>query len=184
MDHSPGVEHRYFSGGLVGDIFGVIASIGVVVSLLVSSWQTRELTRQTSINNVMAGVSAMYNGMERLHHIESLIAAEPWLYGHFYGSAPLPDDEDQRARVLTIAGMFADVVDYGLVIAETNPDIKFYAGWRDFALSLRRTSPAMVHMVGEHPMWWAALNKYWAEHPELRRLPLSERERAVRGWWA
>ena len=151
----------------MGDIFGVIASIGVVVSLLVSSWQTRELTRQTSINNVMAGVSAMYNGMERLHHIESLIAAEPWLYGHFYGSAPLPNEENQRARVLTIAGMFADVVDYGLVIAETNPDIKFYVGWRDFALSLRRTSPALVHMVGEHPMWWAALNKYWAEHPEL-----------------
>ncbi|MER7576091.1 hypothetical protein [Streptomyces sp. NPDC126514] len=150
----------------MADIFGVIASIGVVVSLLVSSWQTRELARQTSINTGVAGVSAMYNGMERLHHIEGLIAAEPWLYGHFYGGASLPDDENQRARVLTIAGMFADVVDYGLVITETNPDIKFYAGWRDFALSLRRTSPAMVHLVGERSAWWAALNKYWAEHPE------------------
>jgi len=149
----------------VGDVFGVIASIGVVVSLLVSSWQTRELTRQTKINNVMAGVSAMYNGMERLHHIESLIAAEPWLYGHFYGSAPLPGDEDRRARVLTVAAMYADVVDYGLVIAETTPDVTFYAGWRDFALSLRHTSPAMVHLVEDRPMWWAALNKHWAEHP-------------------
>ncbi|MFI1925798.1 MULTISPECIES: hypothetical protein [unclassified Streptomyces] len=150
----------------MSDIFGVIASIGVVVSLLVSSWQTRELTRQTSINNVMAGVSAMYNGMERLHHIETLIAAEPRLHGHFYGGASLPDDEDQRARVLTIAGMLADVVDYGLVITDTTPDIKFYAGWRDYALSLRRTSPAMAHLVEERPLWWAALNTYWGEHPE------------------
>jgi len=150
----------------VSDVFGVIASIGVVVSLLVSSWQTRELTRQTSINNVMAGVSAMYNGMERLHHIETLVAAEPGLYGHFYGGASLPADESQRARVLTIAGMLADVVDYGLVITESTPDIKFYVGWRDYALSLRRTSPAMSHLVEEHPLWWAALNKYWREHPE------------------
>ncbi|NEC86032.1 hypothetical protein [Streptomyces sp. SID12501] len=150
----------------MGEIFGVIASIGVVASLLVSSWQTRELTRQTSINNVVAGVSAMYNGMERLHHIESFFAAEPWLYGHFYGGASLPDDEDRRVRVLAIAGMLADVVDYGIVITELNPDIKFYAGWRDFALSLRCTSPAMVHLIEERPTWWAALNKYWAEHPE------------------
>ncbi|MDX3578382.1 hypothetical protein [Streptomyces sp. FL07-04A] len=60
----------------MSDVFGLIASIGVVVSLLVSSRQARELTRRTSINNVMAGVSAMYNGMERLHHIDTLVAAE------------------------------------------------------------------------------------------------------------
>ena len=150
----------------MGEIFGVIASIGVVASLLVASWQTRELTRQASLNNVMAGVSAMYNGMERLHHIDSFIAAEPWLYSHIYGGASLPEDEDERARVLSIAGMLADVADYGLVITELNPGVQFYVGWRDFALSLRRTCPAMVQLVGEHSAWWSALTKYWAEHPE------------------
>lgn len=149
-------------------IFGLIATIGVVASLLVSSWQTRELTRQTAISNGVAGVSAMYNGMERLHQIESLIAAEPWLYGHFYGGASLPDDEHQRVRVLVIAGMLADVVDYGLVITEASPDIKFYAGWRDYALSLRSTSPPIVHLIEERPKWWAAVAKYWADHPEQR----------------
>lgn len=150
----------------MGNVFGVIASIGVVVSLLVSSWQTRELTRQTAISNGMAGMSAMYNGMERLHHVDTLIAAEPWLHAHFYGGAPLPDDADRRARVLTIAGMLADVVDYGLVISEANPGVQFYAGWRDFALALRRDSPAVVRLVADRPAWWAALTRYWAEHPD------------------
>ncbi|MCX5048262.1 MULTISPECIES: hypothetical protein [unclassified Streptomyces] len=148
------------------DIFGVIASMGVVVSLLVSAWQTRELSRQTAINNGVAGAAAIYNGMERLHHIEGMIAAQPEMYDYFYGSADLPTEETVRARVLVLTGMLADTVNYGLMINALNPELKGYGGWRAFALRLRESSPALVHVVTEHPLWWPALSAHWSAHPQ------------------
>ncbi|MFF5978641.1 hypothetical protein ACFY78_07255 [Streptomyces olindensis] len=149
----------------MSEVFGLIASIGVVASLLVSAWQTRELTRQTVISNGVAGAAAIYNGMERLHHIEGVIAAQPELYAYFYGSAGLPRQEDTRARVLLITAMLADTVNYGLLINTLNPELKGYKGWQGFALRLRESSPALVHVVGEHPDWWPALSAHWAAHP-------------------
>ncbi|KMS69101.1 hypothetical protein ACM01_36490 [Streptomyces viridochromogenes] len=158
---------RYFrSGGTeVTDIFGLIAAIGVVASLLVSAWQTRELTRQTRISNGVAGAAAIYNGMERLHHVESLIAAQPELHVCFFGGAALPRQEDARARVLLIAAMLADTVNYGLMINALNPEMKGYRGWQSFALRLRDSAPVLVHVVNEHPHWWPALSSHWAAHP-------------------
>ncbi|QUC62986.1 hypothetical protein IOD14_43025 [Streptomyces sp. A2-16] len=149
----------------MADIFGVIASIGVVASLLVSAWQTRELTRQTAINNGIAGATARYNGLERLHYVESFIAAEPELHGYFYGGLELPAEGNERWRVLNLLRMLADTVDYGLMVNDLNPEIRSSDGWQDYALLLRASSPAFVYVVNEHPNWWAALSGHWAANP-------------------
>ena len=148
------------------DILGLITAVGVVASLLTSAWQMRELARQTTINNGIAGATHIYNGIERIQHFEEYIAAEPWLHAHFYERAGVPADEDQRIRVLALARMLADVVTYGLMIGSLNPQMRNYNGWKDFALVVRGTSPALVEVVNEHPEWWPALADHWAANPE------------------
>lgn len=147
-------------------VFGVIASIGVVASVLVSAWQTRELARQTAINNGIAGATARYNGLERLHYVESFIVSDPGLHAYFYEGAELPTEGNERWRVLNLLRMLADTVDYGLMVNELNPEIRSSDGWRHYALLLRASSPAFVHVVNEHPEWWVALSAHWAANPE------------------
>ncbi|MFF5881929.1 hypothetical protein [Streptomyces sp. NPDC012589] len=145
-------------------LFGLIASVGVVASLLVSAWQTRELTRQTVISNGVAGATAIYNGMERLHHIEGQSAARPELHAYFFEGGEPPAEEEVRTQVLVLARMLADTVNYGLMINTLNPELKGYNGWRGFALMLRDSCPALVATVNEHPTWWPALSGHWAAH--------------------
>lgn len=147
-------------------LFGVITSLGVIASLLFSAWQTRELTRQTAINNGIAGAAAGYNSLERLHAVDSFIATHPWLYNHFYGGAPIPDDPEQRARVLALVNMFADSIGYGLMTTTLAPAIQGYEGWREFALSVRSGCPALVQAVGANPGWYPTLAAHWNSHPE------------------
>ncbi|MDO0915488.1 hypothetical protein QQM39_33120 [Streptomyces sp. DT2A-34] len=149
----------------MANLFGLIASVGVVVSLLVAAWQTRELARQTAINNGIAGAAAIYNGIERIQHFESYITAEPWLHAHFYENADLPADENQRVRVLALSRMLADVLTYGLMISILNPEMRGYGGWKNFALEMRSTCPSLVEVVNEHPEWWPALAEHWAANP-------------------
>jgi hypothetical protein len=150
----------------VTNIFGLIASVGVVVSLLVAAWQTRELTRQTAINNGIAAATAIYNGMERIQDFEKCIAAEHWLHAHFYENAATPSDENRRVTVLCLARMLADVLSYGLVISLRNPEMRGYGGWENFALAMRGTCPALAEVVNEHPEWWPALVEHWAANPD------------------
>ncbi|GHH19801.1 hypothetical protein [Streptomyces lanatus] len=150
----------------MNDFFGLIASFGVVASLLMSTWQARELARQTAINNGIAGATHIYNGLERIQHFEGFIIAEPWLHAHFYGGAGIPADEAQRVRVLALARILADVVTYGLMIGSLNPQMRGYDGWKNFALVVRGTSPALVQVVNENPEWWPSLVAHWAANPE------------------
>ncbi|MFC8518724.1 hypothetical protein [Streptomyces sp. NPDC057257] len=150
------------------NIFGLIASVGVVVSLLVAAWQTRELTRQTAINNGIAASTAIYNGMERIQDFEKCLAAEHWLHAHFYENAGIPSDRSRRIHVLCLARMLADILSYGLVISARNPEVRGYGGWENYALAMRDTCPALVEVVNQHPEWWPALAEHWSANPVPR----------------
>jgi hypothetical protein len=144
----------------------VIASIGVLASLLIAAWQTRELTRQTKINNGLAGATATYNGLERLHYVDGFIATDPSLYDYFYGGASIPQDPERRARVLALVNILADSIDYGLMTTAVTPVVLGYEGWREFALVMRRDCPALVHAVRENPGFYPALVAHWDANPE------------------
>ncbi|MCQ9134074.1 MULTISPECIES: hypothetical protein [Streptomyces] len=154
----------------MADIFGVIASFGVLASLLIAAWQTRELTRQTKINNGLAGAQATYNGLERLHHVDGFIATDPSLYDYFYGGAPTPQDPQQRARVLALVNILADAIDYGIMTTAVTPVVLGYEGWRAYALTMRRDCPALVDAVRENPDFYPALVAHWEANPESAAL--------------
>ncbi|OXS33941.1 hypothetical protein [Streptomyces sp. XY006] len=149
----------------MADIFEVIAAVGVVSSLLIAAWQTRELTRQTKLNNGLAGATATYNGLERLHYVDGFIAEHPSLYEYFYGGAPIPQDPEQRARVMALVNILADSIDYGLMTTAVTPAVLGYEGWREFAVVMRRDCPALVHAVKENPGFYPALVKHWNANP-------------------
>ncbi|WP_159074351.1 hypothetical protein [Streptomyces dioscori] len=148
------------------EAFEMIAPIGVVASLLITAWQTRELARQTRTNNGLAGATATYNGLERLHQVDGFIAAHPSLYDCIYGGAPIPQDPEERARVMALVNILADSIDYGLMTTAVTPAVLGYEGWRAFATEMRHDCPALVHAVRDNPSFYPGIVTHWNSKPE------------------
>ncbi|WP_406269884.1 hypothetical protein OHT93_17345 [Streptomyces sp. NBC_00191] len=83
-----------------------------------------------------------------------------------YGGAAIPQEPEQRARVLALVNILADSVDYGLMTTSVTPVVLGYEGWRAFAVALRRDCPALVHVVRENPGFYPGLVAHWNANPE------------------
>ncbi|GGS93573.1 MULTISPECIES: hypothetical protein [Streptomyces] len=144
-------------------IFGIIASAAAVFSILFSAWQIRQLTRQTVITNGIAAASAIYNSVERLHNVGTLIFQHPQLNKYFFNDAPVPGPGDEKEQVLTLAHMFADALDYGLMIKSLAPGTSEYDCWDHYVAGMFASSPALRQVVLDHPSWWPTLAPHLPE---------------------
>jgi hypothetical protein len=142
-------------GSVVGDVAQLIGSIGVIGSLLLMAWQTRQLAHQTAVSNTVGKTAARYNALERLHDIHKLIIEYPELRPYFYGSKPCPVGDPLRARVLTLAEMMADAIDYGLGVARQFPPV-LTDSWYLTALAAAK-QPVMQEIVRANPDYWPDL---------------------------
>ncbi|WP_306189980.1 hypothetical protein [Streptomyces sp. MK5] len=70
-----------------------LTSYGVVVSASLFAWQTGLLANQASMSNRIAATSVMYDCLERLHHVDELLAQYPDASRHFYPDSALPAAE-------------------------------------------------------------------------------------------
>ncbi|MFK0018032.1 hypothetical protein [Streptomyces sp. NPDC090798] len=138
-------------------IFGVIASAAAVFSILFSARQIRQLTQQTAVTNGIAAASAIYNSVERLHNVGTLIFQNPRLNRYFFHGAAVPEPGDEREQVLTLAHMFADALDYGLMIKSLAPGTGAYDCWDHYVTGMFASSPAIQQIVLDHPSWWPTL---------------------------
>lgn len=138
-------------------IFGIIASVAAIFSILFSAWQIRQLTRQTAINNGIAAASAIYNSIERLHNVGTLIFEHPQLNQYFFHGAAMPEPGPEREQVLTLANMFADALDYGLMIKSLAPETGEYDCWDHYVAGMFASSPVIRRVVSDHPSWWPTL---------------------------
>ncbi|MGX6745651.1 hypothetical protein [Streptomyces peucetius] len=138
-------------------IFGSIASAAAIFSIMFSAWQIRQLTQQTAITNGIAAASAIYNSVERLHNVGTLIFEHPQLNQYFFHGAAVPADGHEREQVLTLAHMFADALDYGLMIKSLAPGTGEYDCWDHYVAGMFASSPAIRRVVSDHPSWWPAL---------------------------
>ncbi|MGW5285177.1 hypothetical protein ACWERI_38030 [Streptomyces collinus] len=152
-------------------IFGIIASAAAVFSILFSAWQIRQLTRQTVITNGIAAASAIYNSVERLHNVGTLIFQHPHLNKYFFHGAPMPDPGDEKEQVLTLAHMFADALDYGLMIKSLAPGTNEYDCWDYYVAGMFASSPAIRQAVLDHPSWWPTLAPHIPESPSPSAMP-------------
>ncbi|MET7718254.1 hypothetical protein [Streptomyces sp. NPDC005407] len=144
-------------------IFGIIASAAAVFSILFSAWQIRQLTQQTAINNGIAAAAAINTSVERLHGIGMLIFQHPHLNRYFFHGADVPEPGEEREQVLTLAHMFADSLDYGLMIKSLAPGTSRYDCWDHYVADMFATSPAIRQVVLDHPSWWQVLAPHLPE---------------------
>ncbi|MFF3641948.1 hypothetical protein [Streptomyces sp. NPDC002564] len=139
-------------------IFGIIASAAALATILFSALQTRTLIQQAEVNNGISAASAIYNSIERLHSIGSLLFQDPDIVKYFHEGAPVPPEGDEkRARVLIIARMYADCMDYGLMIKDLAPEAGAYDCWNTYVEGRLASSPAIAFVVSKDRAWWPTL---------------------------
>jgi hypothetical protein len=147
--------------GSLGDLIG---SIGVILSLLLIARQTRQLTEQTKISNEVGSTEAAYSALERIHQISHIMIDDPKIQQYFHENKALPAEKIERARIMMVAQMLADTIDYGLMVCDLRSHMKDYQGWPDFAVSSMSTSPALRQVIQDHPEYWPRLSRHWKEH--------------------
>jgi hypothetical protein len=152
-------------------IAGLASAAALVASLIFLARQSKESARQTRLANELAGTQAMAASFETVDHIVEYFLEYPDLRRYFYDNAELAGDaaaadSPVRARVLTLAELFADTLQSAFFTIES---IEAVASYRDNMLNyvtvFLRRSPVLRQTVSENPVWWPTLAE------ELERLP-------------
>ncbi|MET8249807.1 hypothetical protein [Micromonospora sp. NPDC005197] len=138
-------------------ITAIVGVLGVVGSLLFSGWQTRQLIEQSKLQNAVAGTTGVQQPMELLHGVLRMLFEEPSLRPYLYERKVCPPEGDERARVLTVAEMFGDVLEVGLHSTTTIASTDAQEDWLDYSRFLLGHSPTLVEVVSTHPRWYPAL---------------------------
>jgi hypothetical protein len=147
-------------------IITALSGISVVLSLLFVARQTRELTRQTRLNNRIGTLGSMHDSLEMLHEIQAIFTDRPELRPYFYGGKPCPRRGHRREMLVNIAEMLADTIDYGLMVVKLMPGTEEYEGWLNYALFMMQSSPALREHVDENPDWYLAYRRIIVRHSQ------------------
>ena len=150
----------------------LVGTVGVIASLLFDGLQSREIARQTRIQNAIAGASGKVSTNELLHSILRIFVDHPELRGYFYDGLAVPTDEATSGRVLTVAEMLADVFDTALLTTSLIDATDSYESWRRGASYFMRQSPALAAIVNEHGEWFPNLTRLKAK-PSIRNLTVA-----------
>lgn len=148
----------------------VVGIVGVMGSLAFSGWQTRELVRQTKIQNKIADVAAEREPIAVLQGVLMCLAEMPELRKFFYEGEPCPTIEPDRSRVLIIAEMLADAIYGGLHASVLFSDTKAQQAWRNYATSMLLSCPTLYDLLVQHQDWWPPDYKDVVEAASQQRL--------------
>jgi hypothetical protein len=143
-------------------IVSVIGLAAVVLSLLVTAWQTRELVQQTRISNSVNIAAACVSSGTLISSAHSALLEDPSLRAYIYDGKPCSVDDPNRSKVVTVAELLGDATEYGLIMGEHLDQAK---KWRAYPISLLATSPVFYEVVADRPGWWPALEKLLKECP-------------------
>jgi hypothetical protein len=110
----------------LGGLAGVIFSIALLV------WQTRAVATQTKISNAIAGASIIENSMSDLREILLLFVERPELRAYFYEHKSTPSRGRQRSSVISVAEMFGDVLETGLVANRLVESSESFEDWVNY----------------------------------------------------
>lgn len=127
------------------------------ISTLLLAWQTRAVAEQARVSNAIAGTSVLHNSLEGIRAVFMLFVERPELRAYFYDGKPCPKRGATRARVLTIADMFADALEDGLVGTRLVPSSESTDDWIGYSQHVIRHSPALREILTTFPRWWPNL---------------------------
>jgi len=138
----------------VTQVLAVVGTLGVITSVFFAGWQSREVAKQTKIQNSLAGANSLRQVIDGLHSVLGRIADRPELRPFFYDGQPCPPDEPLRSTVLTIAEMMADQAEVGLLTHQRVATTNSLEDWNDYVDFLVEHSPAIADHLAAHPQWW------------------------------
>jgi len=101
----------------------------------------------------------------QLGRVEAIFVEHPGLRRYFYEGAAAPTtkrsddhDADLQSRLVTMAGLFADILDVAIDSTQTlEPTRRNHPDWEDFAKHLLAQSPILRDQLSRHPAWWPRL---------------------------
>ncbi|MDG4831468.1 hypothetical protein O7627_19405 [Solwaraspora sp. WMMD1047] len=104
-------------------VLSIVSVLVAAVSLLFSGWQARILSRQTAVQNGMAGAATMQELFNWLHEVQGRLLDEPRLLPFFQVGESVPQDlsPHERVRLRTYASMYSDVLTIGLFFHKSVP---------------------------------------------------------------
>ena len=152
-----------------------------MLSLLFLARQTSELAKQTRLSNQIGTLTSTHDASDLVHDVQAIFTDKPELRSYFYDGKQCPRRGKRRAIVLNLAEMMTDAIDYGLMVASLIPDTKEYDGFRDYALFMMQSSPAVNDLVYDHPEWYLAYHEVIAEHALSLQAGTNKKLRATRG---
>jgi hypothetical protein len=153
--------------GVLEQVLGLVGAVSVVISLLFVGWQTRELAKQTRLNNAIGVTSTFQGSAELMSAVHAPILANPLLRPYFYEGKRCVDGDDQQPLILTVAELMADAAEYGLMAAKQVPGA---TSWTNYPKFLLAASPSLREVVAEHSDWWPELAGLMASvRPQLQQ---------------
>lgn len=141
---------------MVSDAAQIIGALGVIISLMLLAWQTKNLGKQIEISNLQGRYQTLHNAIERYHHALGLIFTHPELRPYFYEQQPCPQDDPNRPRVLVVAEIIADAIDHAVRVSGQFPDQAHKSGWKSSALAMAK-QPIFIELLMESPNYFPDL---------------------------
>ncbi|MEU4531871.1 hypothetical protein AB0F49_26930 [Micromonospora ureilytica] len=146
-------------------VLSVIGLVLVAISLCFSALQTRELAKQSRINNGIGSANALLENNHVAFAWHEQLLADPLLRPYFFDAMPsLPNDANRR-KVLTLAELLGDVLECNLWLGKLLPDFTFAHTWYLWPAEMLKQSPVLVEIMERHPGWWPALDEL---HRQIR----------------
>ncbi|GAA1378855.1 hypothetical protein [Catellatospora chokoriensis] len=139
---------------MLEDILTFVGTLAVVVSLLFLAVQTRAAARQAEINNSIGITSTFYQSASLVQVVHGTFLSDPSLRAYFYDGRECSPKNPQRAKVVTLAELHADALEYGLMAGQ---QIKGAVAWVNYPRDLLARSPVMQEVVSGQPELWPRL---------------------------
>ncbi|MFF0066546.1 hypothetical protein ACFYRC_34460 [Streptomyces sp. NPDC005279] len=131
--------------------------LGLIVSLMFLAKQTKAVSEQVRMGNVINGTTGIDACLNNVREIYFKMLEYPGMRAYFYDNKPCPDQGEERERILIMTEVLADVLETGLMATRRIPETESYEDWRDYCRFILEHSPAMRSTVAEHPLWWREL---------------------------
>lgn len=133
-------------GQVIEAIISVLGLPTLVISLILV-WKQLKLSANANRATIYQSVPLLAFDIDRL------FIDRPELKPYFYRAKPLDRDDPEYDRVMTVAELFTDLMDYVTVVEPALPEYE-WGSWKCFFRELVETSPALQQFLQEYGHWY------------------------------
>jgi hypothetical protein len=148
---------------VVLEMTAIVSAVAVLIGLVFAGQESRAVSRQLRVANVMSGTSELRAVVTVTHSVLAHLIAKPHLRCYFYDGKEVHDDDPYRSEVLCIAEMYCDALELGLFTTSRIDATESFDCWVDYATCMLQTSPAVRATLREQ--WWPRLARMYAGLP-------------------